>query len=158
MPVYQEIFDGPPRSYKRTSSGAPVVSRKRYITIHNTSNTATAEGEAAYAKTRTDGTASHYYVDSDSLIQSTNTDWCVGHVGSFEGNTYGICYEITGINAWTRETWLSNVAWDLLAGAIARDCKQFGIPVRRLTIQTLSLAPSATKTKFCCGSAENARL
>lgn len=134
MPTYPEIFDGPPRSYKRDGSGRPVTSAKKYITIHNTSNTATAEGEASYAKRRTDGTSSHYYVDSDSIVQSMDTSWCAGHVGSSQGNTYGISYEITGVNGWTRATWLSNVAWEPLARQIAIDCKQFGIPVRLLTI------------------------
>src|SRR6266545_6639603 len=32
------------------------------------------------------------------------------------------------------------------------------LPDLRSMIQTLSLAPSATKTYFCCGSAEKARL
>lgn len=133
MPVYSEIFNGPARSYRRTS-GSPITSRKRYITIHNTSNDASAEGEASYAKVRTDGTSSHYYVDNNSIVQSLNTDWCAGHVGSLEGNTYGISYEITGVNGWSRTTWLSNVAWELLARQVAIDCKQFGILPRLLTI------------------------
>ena len=32
------------------------------------------------------------------------------------------------------------------------------MPDLRLTIHTLSFAPSATNTKFCCGAGENARL
>lgn len=134
MPVYPEIWAGPARSYRRDSDGDPIQSRKKYVVIHNTSNDATAEGEAAYAKVRTDGTSSHYYCDSDSILQSLNTDWCAGHVGSFEGNTYGIAYEITGVNAWTRETWLANVAWRKLAKQIAVDCREFGIPPRLLSI------------------------
>lgn len=143
MPSYAEIFNGPPRSYRRTSSNSPVTSRKRYITIHNTSNDATAEGEASYAKVRTDGTSSHYYCDHDSIVQSLDTDWCAGHVGSLEGNTYGISYEITGFNGWTRAQWLANVAWDKLTACIARDCKQFGIPVRRLTVAEMKLKTQA---------------
>lgn len=134
MPIYQEIYYGPARSYRRDGSGSPVTSRKKYITIHNTSNDATAEGEASYAMRRTDGTSSHYYVDHDSIVQSLNTDWCAGHVGSAQGNTYGISYEITGVNGWTREQWLSDVAWQLLAKQIAVDCVQFGISVRQLSI------------------------
>lgn len=133
MPVYPEIWAGPARNYRR-SGGNPVTSSKKYVTIHNTSNDASAKAEAGYAKTRTDGTSSHYYADSNSILQSLDTNWCANHVGSAEGNVYGISYEITGVNGWTRDQWLANVAWGPIARQMARDCAQFGIPVRLLTI------------------------
>lgn len=144
MPVYREIWDGPARNYRR-SSGRPVTSRKKYVTVHNTSNDASAADEASYAKRRTDGTSSHYYVDNNSIFQSLNTDWCAGHVGSHEGNTYGISYEITGVNGWTRARWIASVAWDLLAAQMAIDCHEFGIEVRQLSIAEMR---AGTKTGF----------
>lgn len=127
MPVYKEIYDGPPRGY--TGS----YSKKRYIAIHNTSNDAPARNEASYAKRRTDSVSSHYYVDGTDLIQSLNTDYRAWHAGSSTGNTYAIAYEIVGTNSKSREWWLKNVDWDALAKSIARDMKHFGIENRRLT-------------------------
>lgn len=142
MPVYDEIWDGPGRNYKK-EGGAPMERAKWYVVIHNTSNDASAPDEADYAKVRTDGTGSHYYADKVQVLQSTDTDRCVGHVGSDEGNERGLSYEITGFNSWTREQWLANVAWDDLAAVIARDCLHFDIPARLLTIaQMQSFTPS----------------
>ena len=134
MPIYSEIWDGPARNYRRDETGRAITSHKKYITIHNTANDASAENEASYAKRRTDGTSSHYYVDADSIKQSLDTFWCAGHVGSHQGNTYGISYEFTGVNAWSREVWIQNIAWPLAAKQIARDCRDFGIEARMLSI------------------------
>lgn len=136
MPTYDDIWDGPGRNIKRVN-GQPVVTAKWYVTIHNTSNDASAAQEADYAKVRQDGVGAHYFIDAHEVLQSTNTDYCVGHVGSTEGNSRGISYEITGVNAWTREQWTANVAWGQLAAVIARDCQHFGIPVRLLTIEQM---------------------
>lgn len=126
---YPDIaYDGPPASYNSTSYP------KRYVAIHNTSNDATAEGEASYAKRRTDGTSSHYYVDNDSIVQSLHTDYGANHAGSQTGNRYAIAYEITGVNGWTRQQWMDRVAWPLLARQIARDCRQHSIPAQLLTV------------------------
>jgi hypothetical protein len=129
MPIYRAIYSGPPRSY-----GGETV--KKYITIHNTSNArdASAEDEASYAKNRTDGTSSHYYVDRDSIVQSLDTDLRANHVGSRTGNATGIAYEITGTNSKTREWWLNNVAWGLLVKQIRLDCEAHGITPRLLTV------------------------
>lgn len=144
MAVYDEIWAGPGRNYKRVNS-SPQLTTKWYITIHNTSNDASARDEASYAKTRTDGVGAHYFIDDVEVLQSTDTDWCVGHVGSDEGNTRGISYEITGVNGWTRAQWLANVAWNKLAAVIARDCAQFGIPVRLLTVAQMRQFSSGVK-------------
>lgn len=144
MAVYNEIWAGPGRNYKQID-GSPQLTSKWYVTIHNTSNDGTAREEAAYARTRTDGVGAHYFIDNIEVLQSTDTDWCVGHVGSTEGNTRGISYEITGVNGWTRQQWLSNVAWDKLAAVIARDCTKYGIPVRLLTLDQMRAFNSSTK-------------
>lgn len=144
MPIYDEIWAGPGRNVKRIN-GQPQITSKWYVTIHNTSNNATARDEASYAKVRTDGVGAHYFIDNIEVLQSTDTDWCVGHVGSTEGNTRGISYEITGVNGWTREQWMANVAWDKLAAVIARDCAKYGIPVRLLTVDEMQTFNSSTK-------------
>lgn len=144
MPTYEEIWAGPGRNVKRVN-GQPQITSKWYITIHNTSNNATARAEANYAKVRTDGVGAHYFIDNIEVLQSTDTDWCVGHVGSTQGNSRGISYEITGVNGWTREQWMANVAWKELAAVIARDCAQFGIPVRLLTLDQMRAFNSSNK-------------
>jgi N-acetyl-anhydromuramyl-L-alanine amidase AmpD len=133
MPVYSAIYDGPPRRYGSTPTN------KKWITIHNTSNArdASAEDEASYAKNRTDGTSSHYYVDRNSIVQSLNTDLRANHVGSTTGNNGGISYEITGTNAKTRAWWMENVAWDLLVKQIRIDCAEHDITPRLLTVQQI---------------------
>jgi hypothetical protein len=133
MPVYSSIYDGPPRRYGSSPTN------KKYITIHNTSNArdASAEDEASYAKNRTDGTSSHYYVDRNSIVQSLNTDLRANHVGSTTGNNTGISYEITGTNSKTRAWWMGNVAWGLLVKQIKTDCAEHDITPRLLTVQQI---------------------
>lgn len=130
MPIYREIYDGPPRSYGGRTA-------KRYIVVHNTSNDATAEAESSYAKRRTDGVSSHYYVDRNSIVQSLDTDLRANHVGSTTGNNGGISYEITGVNGWSRAQWLDRVAWPLLAHAVRRDCAEHDITPRTLTVEQI---------------------
>src|SRR5690554_2760769 len=130
MPVYRDIYDGPPRSHGGRTA-------KRWITIHCTQNTASAAAEASYAKRRTDSVSSHYYVDETAIVQSLDTDLRAHHVGSRIGNDGGIAYEITGLINWSRKRWLSSVAWGKLGAAIARDCAAHGIPVRLCTVADL---------------------
>src|SRR5690554_3078388 len=130
MPIYRDIYDGPPRSH-----GGRTV--KKWITIHCTQNTASAAAEASYAKRRTDSVSSHYYVDGSAIVQSLDIDLRAHHVGSRIGNDGGIAYEITGLISWSRKRWLSSVAWGKLGAAIARDCAAHGIPVRLCTVADL---------------------
>lgn len=131
MAIYSGIYKGPPKSYGTTSA------KKRYIAIHNTSNNATAESESSYAKNRTDSVSSHYYVDNNSIVQSLDTKNRAFHAGSQVGNTYAIAYEITGTNSKSRDWWMKNVAWDLLAKQIATDMKLWGIQNKHLSISEM---------------------
>lgn len=131
MAVYKEIYSGPPKNYGTTSA------KKRYIAIHNTSNNASASNEVSYAKRRTDGVSSHYYVDNKQILQSLDTRHRAWHAGSQVGNTYAISYEITGTNGKSRNWWLKNVAWDLLAKQIAEDMKRWGIQNKKLTVSEM---------------------
>lgn len=115
--------------------------RKFGIAIHNTSNDASDSGEASYATRRTDGVSSHFYVDSDSVTQSLDTDARAGHAGSRNGNENALAVEITGANGWTRQQWLDRVAWDRLAQVLAVLCRHYGITPRRATVAEMTADP-----------------
>lgn len=119
--------------------------RKYGIAIHNTSNTATDEAESSYADHRTDGVSSHFYVDNDSVIQSIDTDYRVGHAGSYEGNEHAIAFEITGTNDKSREWWLANVAWSKLGYVIAymikHDPDLVAFQLRRASVSEMKSNP-----------------
>lgn len=132
MPIYSGIpYIGPPRSY-----GGKYT--KYFIVVHSTENTAPARNEASYAKNRTDGTSSHYYVDDTEIIQSLNTDYGANHVGSWQGNQRGISYEFVGRASWSRAKWLDSIDFEAAAAQMARDCQTWGIPVRRLSVAQLA--------------------
>lgn len=117
------------------------TSTKYGIAIHNTSNDATAEGEASYATRRTDGTSAHLYVDNNSIIQSLDTSSRAGHAGSRTGNDHAVAVEITGVNGWTRAQWLERVAWDKLGAALAHVVRKYGIQVRRASVTEMKANP-----------------
>jgi N-acetyl-anhydromuramyl-L-alanine amidase AmpD len=131
VPIYRDIYDGPPKGYNRQKSA------KRFIVVHNTANDAPARNEASYAKRRTDSVSSHYYADDEQVIQSLDTDFGAWHVGSRTGNTQGISYEITGTNGKSEAWWKTNVAWKALAACMARDCAHFGITPQLLSIEQI---------------------
>ncbi|XTZ18198.1 peptidoglycan recognition protein family protein [Micromonospora echinospora] len=116
-------------------------SRKYGIAIHNTSNDASAEGEASYATRRTDGISAHFYVDADSVVQSLDTRARAGHAGSQEGNEHAVAVEITGVNGWTRQQWLQRVAWDRLVQVLAVVCREYDIVPRRATVAEMKKNP-----------------
>ncbi len=114
---------------------------KYAIAVHNTSNDASAANEAAFATRRTDGVSAHLYVDRGEVIQSLDLLARAGHAGSQQGNEHAIAVEITGVNGWSREQWLRNVAWDQLGAALAWCCRQFGIAVRRAAVDEMRTSP-----------------
>lgn len=115
--------------------------RKYGIAIHNTSNDASARGEASYATRRTDGVSAHFYADATEVIQSLDTSARAGHAGSRTGNENSIAVEITGSNGWTRQQWLDRVAWDKLAAALAVVCRHYGIEPRRASVAEMKANP-----------------
>lgn len=118
-----------------------VDDRKFAVAIHNTSNDASARDEAAYAQRRTDGVSSHFYVDRSEVIQSLDLLARAGHAGNRNGNENAIAVEITGVNGWSRDTWLANVNWIALGSALAWCCAQFGIAVRRASVAEMRSNP-----------------
>lgn len=120
-------FNGPPRGYTH------IEYPKYYIAWHNTSNNASPQSEANYAKTRTDNVSSHFYADGGSIIQSLDTKWSAWHAGSSQGNQHGVALEMVGNNSDNATHWRGII--DRVAPAIAQVCRFHGIPVRFLTVQ-----------------------
>lgn len=114
---------------------------KTGIAIHNTSNTAAAAAEAAYAARRTDDVSTHFVVDGGEVIQCLDTDVKAWHAGSSQGNTYAVAVEIVGTNDKTRDWWLTNVAWDALGAVLAQVCTRYGIAVRRAAVAEMKADP-----------------
>lgn len=119
--------------------------RKYGIAIHDTSNTATAEGEADYATRRTDGISAHFYVDADSVVQSIDTRDRCGHAGSSIGNENSVAVEITGMDFHDRAWWLANVAWDLFGRVLAQVIRAHwpdgSFQVRRASVAEMKANP-----------------
>ncbi len=112
----------------------------RYIVIHYTAGSersTSAEDGAAYDQRRTDGTSTHYFVDSNSVVQCVLTK-NRANAARTKGNRLGIQYELCG-TVQTRAQWLDDASLPTLRNAakqVARDCKEYGIPVRRTVAET----------------------
>lgn len=124
-----------------TNSYADLDGTKYAVAIHNTSNDASAAAEAAYATRRADGVSAHFYVDGRVVIQSLDTAARAGHAGNGPGNNHSIAVEISGFNAWSRQTWLGGVCWDLLGRVLAEVCRAYGIEVRRASVAEMQANP-----------------
>lgn len=131
---YPDLRWMPPKAYGTGRDGKAV----RYIVIHYTAGAernTSAEDGAVYDQNRTDGTSTHYFVDSNSVVQCVETR-NRGNAARHKGNRLGIQYELCG-TVQTRAQWLDAASLPTLRNAarqIARDCKKYGIPVRRLTV------------------------
>ncbi|MEV6633869.1 peptidoglycan recognition family protein [Actinoplanes sp. NPDC051470] len=130
---YPDLAFVRPRSYTSGRDGKAV----RFIVIHYTAGSersTSAEDGAAYDARRTDGTSTHYFADSNSVVQCVLTR-DIAHAARHRGNRLGIQYELCGTQQ-TRAQWLDPASLATLRNAarqVARDCRRYGIPVRRLT-------------------------
>lgn len=131
---YPDLRWIPPKAWGRGRDGKAV----RYIVIHYTAGSerpTSAEDGALYNQRRKDGTSAHYFADSDSVVQGVKTSDranCARH----RGNRLGIQYELCG-TAQTRAQWLDAASMGTLKNAakqVARDCRKYDIPVRRLSV------------------------
>lgn len=110
----------------------------RFIVIHYTAGSersTSAEDGAAYDQRRTDGTSTHYFVDADSVVQCVRTR-DRANAARHRGNRLGIQYELCGTQQ-TRAKWLdaaSLATLKLAARQVARDCRKYDIPARRLSV------------------------
>lgn len=131
---YPDLKWVPPRAFGKGRDGKAV----RLVVIHYTAGSeraTSAEDGAAYDQRRTDGTSSHYYVDSNSIVQCVRTT-DRANTARHRGNRLGIQYELCG-TAQSRAQWLdaaSSATLRLAARQVARDCRKYGIPVRRLSV------------------------
>lgn len=133
-PEYPDLKWVPPRAFGSGRDGKAV----RYIVIHYTAGaerSTSAEDGAAYDARRTDGTSTHYFVDSNSVVQCVQTR-NRANAARHRGNRLGIQYELCG-TVQTRAQWLDPASLATLklgAKQVARDCRAYDIPVRRLTV------------------------
>lgn len=131
---YPDLQFVKPRAYGAGRDGKAV----RFIVIHYTAGaerSTSAEDGAAYDQRRTDGTSTHYFVDSDSVVQCVLTKDRANAARS-KGNRLGIQYELCG-TVQTRAQWLDAASLPTLRNAarqVARDCRKYGIPARRLSV------------------------
>lgn len=131
---YPDLTWVTPRAYGKGRDGKAV----RFIVIHYTAGSernTSAEDGAAYDARRTDGTSTHYFADSNSVVQCVKT-FDRANAARARGNRLGIQYELCGTQQ-TRAQWLDTASRATLQNAaeqVARDCKKYGIPVRRLTV------------------------
>lgn len=132
-PEYPDLTWVPPRSW--TDANRNYV---QLIVIHDTegsSHAESAEDGAAYDARRADGTSTHYFVDSNSVVQCVRTS-DRAHTARSQGNRRGIQYELCARASWSRSRWLDSYGQAMLRRAArqaARDCRKWGIPVRKLT-------------------------
>lgn len=133
-PEYPDLPWMPPKAFGSGRDGKAV----RYIVVHYTAGSeraTSAEDGAAYDQRREDGTSTHYFVDQNSIVQCVRTT-DRANTARHRGNRLGIQYELCG-TAQTRAQWLdaaSSATLRLAARQVARDCRKYGIPVRRLSV------------------------
>lgn len=130
------VWLGPPKSYTRgRKTGQPSV-----IVIHTTEGSEgklSAEDGAAYDRRRTDGTSTHFFIDSNTVVQTVYTD-DEAHAARAHGNDIGIQMEVCGKAGQTASQWNDAASADTLDQLVAiciDICLKFPgrFPVRRLT-------------------------
>lgn len=129
---YPDIPFRAPRAWGRGRDGNAV----QYLVVHHTAGSeraTSAEDGAAYDARRTDGTSTHYFCDQNSIVQCVYT-WDRANAAYHYGNRRGIQFELCG-TLQTRAQWLdpaSDATLWIAAKQMARDCKKYGIPVRKI--------------------------
>lgn len=133
-------------------SGQPSV-----IVIHTTDGHEgpdDAENGAAYDKRRTDGTSTHYFVDSNSIVQEVEHK-DEAHAARTKGNDIGVHIEICGLASQSAGQWADPVSKATLENAARlvvaiRKTGNFGSVVR-LTPAQLRQAWDGGKVRGICG-------
>jgi N-acetyl-anhydromuramyl-L-alanine amidase AmpD len=144
---------GYPKSY--TPGRARAI---QYIVVHVTvgpEGPNSAENGVAYDKTRTDGTSTHVFVDSNTVAREV-PDGDRAHAARYHGNEIGlqmeICSYVQNAAQWADAT--SQATLRLAAKMAAEWCTIHGIPVRRLSVNEVSAAyynSSGSRPKGICG-------
>lgn len=107
-----------------------------YCVIHTTegaANSSAAENGAAYDARRTDDVSTHFFVDSNTVVQcvlTKDTAWTAR-----DANARGIQFELCGRAATTN--WLTDPYYSAMlkqaAQVVAKVCKKYGMPARWLS-------------------------
>lgn len=116
LPYVHALGDGGVRPYTRL------------VIVHTTSNTASAEGEAAYAQHRPDETSAHVYVDQDSAVRALPLDH-IAYGAYPTANKMSVQFEFTGTDATVTDAEL-RVGGPLIAEA----CARFRVPAQRIDV------------------------
>lgn len=140
-PEYPDtVFGRTPRAYGTGRDGKGV----RLSVVHYTAgseNTSSAENGNAYDAVRTDGTSCHVFHDPDSSVQEVlRKDRA--NSALHKGNRLGIQHELCG-TAQTRAQWLDANSDAILwraARAVAKDCVDYGLEPRRLSVSEVRRA------------------
>lgn len=125
-----------PKSWTNANRGSVQL-----VVIHTTEGSAhdtSAEDGAAYDARRTDGTSTHYFHDSNSTIQCVLTA-DMAHTARGQGNRRGIHHELCTRAG--KAKWLDEYHDAMLRRAakqVARDCRKWGIPARKLSVRQVS--------------------
>lgn len=149
---YPDLAFVQPRAWGKGRDGRSV----QYVVIHYTAGSEgrqSAENGAAYDARRTDGTSTHYFHDQDSTVQCVLTP-DRANAALHKGNRLGIQHELCG-TAQSRAQWLDEASDGTLwraARQVARDCRKYGLPVRRLSVaETRAAWYGPTKPKGIVG-------
>lgn len=148
-PEYPDLRWMPPRSWDNTNRTSVQL-----VIIHDTEGSEgpnSAEDGASYDQRRTDGTSTHYFHDSNSTVQCVRTE-DQAHAARSQGNRRGIQHELCGRANQGVAGWNDAISQGTLRKAakqVARDCKKWGIPVRKL-----SPSQVANGIKGICGHAD----
>jgi hypothetical protein len=101
------------------------------MVIHCTSNDASPYNETQYAKRRTDGVGLHFCSGPHTVLQGLESWYGTGHVGSTQGNRYGISWEFVGFTSWPASYWKSCI--DRAAASMRLPMDKHHIPYRWLS-------------------------
>lgn len=145
---------GPPRAYTKGR-----IRPVQYVVIHSTEGSEginSAEAGVAYDKVRLDGTSTHLFVDADNaLMEVRYAD--TAHAARMHGNACGIQVELCGRAGQTAAQWHDAASAPMLriaAREVAAICREFNLPVRRLSVAEVRAAyyaPAGQRPKGICG-------
>lgn len=112
-----------------------------------------AENGAAYDKRRTDGTSTHYFVDSNSIVQEVEHK-DESHAARTKGNDIGIQIEICGLAGQTSAQWedaVSAATLENVAKLLVAIRRTGSYPLTRLSTSQLRSAWSSGSPRGICG-------
>jgi hypothetical protein len=101
------------------------------MVVHCTSNDASPTNECLFAMRRTDGVGLHFCSDQTTVLQCLESWYGTGHVGSAQGNEFGISWEFVGLISWSTDYWKHCI--DRAAASMRLPMQKYGIPYHWLS-------------------------